>query len=143
MPALSVSRGHGIRAAAPRPTRSAPRRTRPVPRRRCRWRIPSVAASREAEGSASVSGLSMVRSSLFVLLILLSPFPSLLFSQQLAGDDEVLDFGRPLIDTKRADVAVESLHDGAARDTLPAEELHGRIDHLLRGLSGVGLRHRG
>ena len=59
------------------------------------------------------------------------------------GDEQRLDLCRALVDAQRPDLAVEPLDRLPARHAAAAEELHGLVDHALRGLGGEELGHRG
>src|SRR5689334_20084481 len=48
--------------------------------------------------------------------------------QQLAGDDELLDFGGAFVDAQGADVAVEALDDRATHEARAAVDLYRAVD---------------
>ena len=52
----------------------------------------------------------------------------LILLQQLAGDDELLDFGGAFVDAQGADVAIETLDDRAAYQAGAAVNLNGAVD---------------
>src|SRR5262249_38759868 len=62
--------------------------------------------------------------------------------QDLARDHDLLHLGRTLVDAQRANLAVELLDLDALGDAGTAVQLHGAIDHPLRRLGRVHLRHR-
>ena len=66
-----------------------------------------------------------------------------LLAQEVAGDDEVLDLGRPFVDPQGAHRAVEPIDDARREHAAAAEDLHRVVHDALRRLGGEELRHRG
>src|ERR1700736_4379061 len=64
-------------------------------------------------------------------------------SKQVPGDDLPLDLGRPLEDPGCAHFPVEVFEQVPTFEGDRAVHLDRDVDHLLRGLGGKQLRHRG
>src|ERR1044072_6495545 len=62
--------------------------------------------------------------------------------EQVARDDLPLHFARALVNSKRADVAVELLDLDPAGDFGAPAHLHRIVDDPLRGFGGIQLIHR-
>src|SRR5438445_8039522 len=63
--------------------------------------------------------------------------------QDVASDNEFLDFGRAFIDAQRAYLAAELPDAPAGANPAAAEHLHGAVDYFLRCFGRDDLRHRG
>ena len=63
-------------------------------------------------------------------------------AQQLARDDDLLNFRRSFVDAQAANLAIEAFHDLAALDAAAAEHLHRAVDDPLRRFRRRHLRHR-
>src|SRR5262249_61233787 len=62
--------------------------------------------------------------------------------QELARDHDLLHLGRAFIDTQCTDLPIELLDLDALGDAGAAVQLHGTVDHALRRLGRIHLRHR-
>src|SRR5437016_6263834 len=63
--------------------------------------------------------------------------------EQVAGDDHAMHFGRPIVDAKRAHVAVQALERQIARRAPRSANLDGPIDHAADRLGDEDLADRG
>src|ERR1043165_7294572 len=67
---------------------------------------------------------------------------SLALLQDVARDDQLLDFAGPLVDAQRAHFPVEALDGGAAHHALTAVDLDGPVHDALGGLGREELGRR-
>src|SRR5579864_3857809 len=65
------------------------------------------------------------------------------FAEDLAGDDQALDFAGAFADGAEFYVAVKLLRGIVLDETVAAEDLHGFVGHAHSGLAGVKLGHAG
>src|SRR5438105_7123314 len=61
--------------------------------------------------------------------------------QDAAGNNHLLHFGCAFVNSQRTNFAVEALHRLSADYAQAAEDLHGRVDYLLRSFGGSHFGH--